>query len=93
MAVHPVPGTDALSSLLGLPVRMDGIELARTVDVLVDESGRLIGFEVDCRSGSRRFLPAAAAHIGPTEIRVSSALVFLDERELAWYRERLTSAA
>ena len=77
--------------LRGLPVTTNGIELARTVEVLVDGDGELIGFELACRDGTRRFLPAGAADIGATEIRVASALVFLGERELGWYRER-TSA-
>ena len=69
----------------------NGIELARTVDVLVDPDGRPVGFEVACRDGSRRFLPAAAAEIGEGEIRVDSALVFLSDRELAWYRARTST--
>jgi hypothetical protein len=78
--------------LLRLPVTVNGIELARTVDALVGTGGELVGFELACRDGSRRFLPAGAADIGASEIRVASALVFLEERELRWYRER-TSAA
>ena len=78
--------------LRGLPVTTNGIELARTVDVLVDGEGELVGFELACRDGTRRFLPAGAAEIGATEVHVGSALVFLTERELDWYRDR-TSAA
>jgi hypothetical protein len=81
-----------ITALLRLPVRTNGIELARPVDALVGEDGELIGLEIVCGDGSRRFLPAAAAEIRPNEIHVSSALVFLDQRELAWYRERTTSA-
>jgi hypothetical protein len=73
-------------------VTTNGIELARTVAVLVDRDGRVVGFELVCRDGVRRFLPAGAADIGATEIRVASALVFLDEGELAWYRKRTTAA-
>jgi hypothetical protein len=80
------------SELLGLPVTTNGIELARTVDVLVDGEGALVGFELACRDRTRRFLPAGAAEIRATEIHVASALVFLGQRELGWYRER-TSAA
>jgi hypothetical protein len=43
---------------------------------------RPVGSELACRRGTRRFLPAAAAEVGETEIRVASALVFLSEREL-----------
>jgi hypothetical protein len=79
-------------SLLRLPVTTNGIELGRTVAVLVDRDGRVVGFELVCRDGTRRFLPAAAADVGATEIRVASALVFLGERELDWYRERTSTA-
>jgi hypothetical protein len=82
----------AYAELLRLPVTTNGIELGRTVRALVDADGRLIGFELACRDGSRRFLAAGAADIGPDEIRVPSALVFLDERELDWYRRRTTTA-
>jgi hypothetical protein len=62
------------------------------VKALVDPEGKLVGFELACRDGRRRFLPAGAAEIGAGEIRVASALVFLGERELHWYRERTTTA-
>jgi hypothetical protein len=78
--------------LLRLPVTTNGIEVGRTVAVLVDPDGRLVGFELVCRDGTRPFLPAAAAEIGATEIRVASALVFLGEGELDWYRERTSTA-
>jgi hypothetical protein len=78
--------------LLRLPVTTNGIEVGRTVAVLVDRDGRVVGFELDCRDGTRRFLPAAAAEVGATEIRVASALVFLGERELDWYRKRTSTA-
>jgi hypothetical protein len=80
------------SELLRLPVIVNGIELGRTAAALADGEGRLIGFELACRDGSRRFLAAGAAEIGTAEIRVASALVFLDERELEWYRERTAAA-
>ena len=82
----------AFPELLRLPVTLNGIELGRTVEALVGPDGLLVGFELACRDGMRRFLPAGAADIGDTEIRVASALVFLGERELGWYRQR-TSAA
>ena len=78
--------------LLRLPVTTNGIELGRTVAELVDRDGRIVGFELVCRDGTRRFLPAAAADIGATEIRVASALVFLGELELDWYRARTSTA-
>jgi hypothetical protein len=82
----------ARPELLSLPVTLNGIELGRTVDVLADASGELIGFELACRDGTRRFLPAGAAVIEAGEIRIGSALVFLGERELEWYRERSSAA-
>jgi hypothetical protein len=84
--------TDLPPGLVGVPVRTNGIELGRTVDVLVGADGRPVGFELACRDGIRRFLPAAAAEIGTSEICVASALVFLTERELRWYRGRPPSA-
>jgi len=83
---------DLTAGRVGLPVTMNGIELGRTVGVLVGADGRAVGFELACRDGSRRFLPAAAGEICATEIRVSSALVFLTERELGWYRDRTPAA-
>ena len=80
------------SELLGLPVTTNGIELGRSVEALVDVDGRLIGFELACGDGSRRFLPAGAADIRADGIRVVSALVVLDERERDWYRGRMTAA-
>ncbi|HLM34635.1 MAG TPA: PRC-barrel domain-containing protein [Gaiellaceae bacterium] len=82
-------GEIALSSLLALPVRMHGIQLGRPVDVLVDERGeRVVGLELLCGDGARRFLPFAVADIRPDEIAVESALMLLDERDLDYYRAR-----
>ena len=81
------------SELLRLPVRTNGIELARPVGAFVDGDGELIGLELRFRDGTHRFLPAAAAEIRADEIHVSSTLVFLDERELVWYRRQTTSTA
>jgi hypothetical protein len=82
---------DRPAGLVGVPVTTNGIELGRTVDVLVGTDGLPVGFELACRDGTRRFLAAGAADIHATEIRVVSALVFLSERELIWYRERTTA--
>jgi hypothetical protein len=79
----------AVSSLLALPVRMHGIQLGRPVDVLVDERGeRVVGLELLCGDGARRFLPFAVAEIRSEEIAVESALMLLDERDLDYYRPR-----
>jgi hypothetical protein len=77
------PATDFLS----MPVRLHGIELGRTVGVLVGESD-VLGFELVCGDGARRFLPLAAAELRDDEIAVSSALVLVDEPELEYYRRR-----
>jgi hypothetical protein len=78
-----------VSSLLALPVRLHGIQLGRPVDVLVDERGeRVVGLEVLCGDGARRFLPFAVARIRPDEVAVESALMLLDERDLEYYRAR-----
>ena len=82
----------AHADLLGLPIRMNGIDLAWPVAAFLGADGQLVGLEVRCRDGNRRFLPAGAADFRAGEIRVSSALVFLDERELGWYRERSVSS-
>src|SRR5215203_4364651 len=79
----------AVSALLSLPVRLHGIQLGRPVDVLIDERGeRVVGLEVLCGDGARRFLPFAVARIRPDEIAVESALMLLDERDLYYYRAR-----
>jgi hypothetical protein len=85
-------GAGSRRELLRLPVTTNGIEIGRTVAVLVDRDGEVVGFELVCRDGVRRFLPAGAADVRTAEIRVASALVFLEERELDWYRERTTAA-
>jgi len=77
-----------LSELLRLPVRTRDIQLARPVDAIVDSARRLVGFEVVARDGVRRFLPLAAVDVRDDEISVASPLVFLEAREIAYYRER-----
>src|SRR3989442_11425666 len=78
-----------LSELLSLPVRMHGIPLGRPADALLDqEAARVVGFELVCGDGARRFLPWAVAEVRADEIAVRSALALLDERDLAFYRER-----
>ena len=79
----------SVASLLSLPVRVRGIQLGRPVDALLDERGeRLVGFELLCGDGARRFLPFAVAELRADEIAVESALALLDERDLAYYRAR-----
>jgi len=73
--------------LLNRRVVMDGIELGRVVDVILDETGeRPVGFDVLCGDGSHRFLPYATALIGGDEVEVGSALVLLGRDQLDFYR-------
>jgi hypothetical protein len=75
------------TELLALPVRMHGIQLGRPVDALLDRhDDRLLGIELVCGDGARRFLPFAVARLRDDEIEVSSALALIDERELDFYR-------
>ena len=77
----------AVSELLSLPVRMHGIQLGRPVDALLDAHvDRLLGFEVLCGDGARRFLPFAVAKVQANEIALESALTLIDERDIDYYR-------
>jgi hypothetical protein len=77
----------ALSDVLGLPVRMNGIQLGRPVDVLLDaHENRVLGFEIACGDGAHRFLPFAVARLLDDEIDVRSALALIDEADVEWYR-------
>ncbi len=84
------PGMRATADrLLALPVRHNGIELGRPVDLSIDlVGGRVIGIEVRCRDESLRFLPLGAARLGADEIAVGSALLLLDD--IGFYRLRGT---
>jgi hypothetical protein len=80
------------AELLGLPVRLRGIGLGRPVDLIVDlDAGRAHGFDVLCGDDVHRFLPFAAVTPHDDELSVSSALTMLEERELAFYRDRATT--
>ena len=75
--------------LLGLPVRVRGIELGRPVDLVLDrEHTRVLGFEVLCGDDERRFLPLAVASVRESELEIRSSLGVLDEAELAFYTKR-----
>lgn len=75
--------------LLGLPVRLHGIELGRPVGVLVDPNAdRVLGFEVVCGDEACRFLPFPVVELRPDELALSSALTLIDERDLDFYRRR-----
>jgi hypothetical protein len=75
------------SDLLALPVRVHGVQLGRPVDALLDpQVDRVVGLELVCGDGARRFLPFSVARIRADEIDVSSSLALIDERESAYYR-------
>ena len=75
--------------LLALPVRLHGIQLARPVDLLLDRDGlRAVGLDLVCGDDERRFLPLPTAAIDDEKIAVLSALVFLEEDDLDFYRSR-----
>ncbi len=75
--------------LLRLPVRVRGIELGRPVDLVLDrEHTRVLGFEVLCGDGERRFLPLAVATVRESELEVRSSLALLEAAELAFYTKR-----
>ncbi len=77
----------AAAELLSLPVRLHGIQLGMPVEALVDaQVDRLVGFEVLCGDGGRRFLPLAVARLREDEIALESALTLIDERDLGYYR-------
>jgi len=78
--------------LLRLPVKTNGIEIGRPVDLIVDPVGnRVLGFDVLCRDESHRFLPLTAAVVDAGQIAVASALVLLAEDQLDFYRARARS--
>lgn len=78
--------------LLRLPVRTNGIEIGRPVDVIVDPvNNRVLGFDVLCRDESHRFLPLMAAVLDDEQISVESALTLLAEDQLDFYRTRAKS--
>jgi hypothetical protein len=77
----------AASELLSLPVRMHGIQLGKPVELLLDvRADRLLGFEVLCGDGARRFLPFPVARLQSNEIALESALTLIDERDIGYYR-------
>jgi hypothetical protein len=66
---------------------MHGIQLGVPVEALLDTSAdRLLGFEILCGDGARRFLPFAVAQVRADEIAVESALMLIEERDIEYYR-------
>ena len=77
------------AELLGLPVRLHGIQLGRPVDLLLDrDTLRTVGLDVVCGDEVHRFLPLPTASVSDDEIAILSPLVLLEEDELHFYRSR-----
>src|SRR3954469_5311266 len=75
--------------LLALPVRLRGIQLGRPAELIVDLAAwRAHGFDVLCGDEVHRFLPFAAVTAAEDELAVSAVLAMVEERELAFYRDR-----
>lgn len=67
-------------ALLHLPVRLNGIDIGRPVDViLAPELDRALGLDVLCGDSAHRFLPLGAASIARDEIALSSALTLVED--------------
>jgi hypothetical protein len=80
----------SIDRALRLPLRLQGIQLGRPVDALLDAAEwRVLGFEVRCGDGSSRFVPFATVRVRDDELAVGSALVLLEE--VAFYRARSRS--
>jgi hypothetical protein len=75
-------------ALLRRPVVFRDIRLGTVVEVIFDRDvSRILGLDVLCGDGSRRFLSLAACEVEGSLIRVESALVLVAE-ELEFYRNR-----
>jgi hypothetical protein len=78
-----------MKHLLEQTVVMNGIQIGRVVDVILDRpSGDVIGFEIRCEDGRHRFLPRAAANSRDSVISIESPFALLDTDELEFYRRR-----
>jgi hypothetical protein len=78
--------------LLRFPVRLDGMDVGRAVDLIIDpDHRRAVGFDVLCRDDVHRFLPLAAAEVQGEEIRLGSAFALLDGAGFEFYRDRTSS--
>jgi hypothetical protein len=73
-------------SLGGRPVVIGDVRLGAVIDVLFDRAlTRLVGVQVLCGDGARRFLPFPAGEVREDRLVVESPLVLLD-REVDFYR-------
>jgi uncharacterized protein YrrD len=77
------------AQLLGLPVRLHGLQLGQPSDLLLDrEAMRAVGIDLVCGDEAHRFLPFATARIQSDAITITSPLVLLESDELAFYSSR-----
>jgi hypothetical protein len=80
-------GRVSLRAVLQRPVMVGDVRLGAPTDAVLDsESRRVVGLEVTCPDGVRRFLPLAAARIRKDRVAVGSALMLLEEGEREFYR-------
>ena len=80
------------AELLGMPVRLHGLQLGHPSDLLLDREGmRAVGLDVVCGDEAHRFLPFPTAAIGDEAITIASPLVLLEADELAFYLLRTFS--
>jgi hypothetical protein len=78
--------------LLRFPVRLNGLDVGRAVDLIIDPAhGRALGIDVLCRDEVHRFLPLAAAEVDDKEIRLSSPFALVDDTGFDFYRDRTSS--
>ena len=75
-----------------LPVRVRGIQLGRSVDLLIHrEEGRALGFDVLCGDQAHRFLPFLVANVNDDGIEIDSPFLLLDFAQVGFYREQATT--
>jgi hypothetical protein len=68
---------------------LEDIHLGDPTDAVLDsESLRVVGLEIACDDGVRRFLPLAAARLREDHVAVGSALLLLEEDARGFYRRR-----
>jgi hypothetical protein len=68
---------------------MDGIELGRPVDLLIDRKRpRAVGFDVLCGDEAHRFLPFVAARLQDDAIEIDSPFLLLDFAQVDFYRRQ-----
>jgi hypothetical protein len=71
---------------------MDGIELGRSVDLLIDRAQpRALGFDVLCGDEAHRFLPFVVARVRDDAIEIDSPFLLLDFAQVDFYRHQATT--